>query len=204
MRNKTSQELFWEGQFGQEYTERNDVDARDRLPFFKTVIERTYGVNSILEVGANRGHNLRAIRLLSNNYKLCGIDVNQQAVAELSKTKDVHAMQSSIQDYDPGQQFDLVFSCGVLIHLCPEDLPHVYKKLFQLSARYILINEYFNPTPVELNYRGHDGRLFKRDFASELIENNDGKLAVVDYGFLWKRVSPSWDDTTWFLLEKTP
>jgi hypothetical protein len=50
-------------------------------------------------------------------------------------------------------------------------------------------------------YRGHADRLFKRDFAGDLIEKYGMKL--VDYGFVYKR--DNWapqDDITWFLLEK--
>ena len=64
-----------------------------------------------------------------------------------------------------------------------------------------MINEYFNPTPVSIPYRGHENKLFKRDFAGELIDSYSLKL--VDYGFVYSRdnLYPQ-DDMTWFLLEK--
>ena len=54
---------------------------------------------------------------------------------------------------------------------------------------------------MTVNYRGHDNRLFKRDFAGELIDKFGLKLR--DYGFLYHRDNyfPQ-DDLTWFLLEK--
>jgi pseudaminic acid biosynthesis-associated methylase len=78
----------------------------------------------------------------------------------------------------------------------------VYDSLYKASRRYIILAEYFNPTPVEVNYRGHAGRLFKRDFAGEMLDRFPD-LQVVDYGFTWKRdpVFPQ-DDLTWFVLEK--
>lgn len=203
MRAKTSQEIFWEGEFGQDYTERNRIVPQDRAPFFASILQKTHDVRSICELGANRGHNLRAIALLNDSYELTGVDVNQEAVAEMGSVKELKGVHSSIQDFCPQRQFDLVFTCGVLIHLCPDDLPFVYRKIYDLSSRYILINEYFNPSPVELNYRGHAQRLFKRDFGSEIIEANGGNLTVIDYGFLWQHMQPSWDNTTWFLLEKS-
>ena len=66
---------------------------------------------------------------------------------------------------------DLTFTAGVLIHINPERLPIVYENLVSLSSRYILVAEYYNPTPTEVNYRGHNERLFKRDFAGELIDS---------------------------------
>ena len=64
-----------------------------------------------------------------------------------------------------------------------------------------MVAEYYNPSPVNLSYRGNEETLFKRDFAGELMEQYGLKL--VDYGFIYKR--DNWapqDDITWFLLEK--
>jgi len=95
----------------------------------------------------------------------------------------------------------LTFTSGVLIHIDPEHLPNVYANLVNNSARYIAIIEYYNPEPVVVEYRGHRDKLFKRDFAGELIDQFGLKL--VDYGFSYHRdnICPT-DDNTWFLLEK--
>ena len=89
----------------------------------------------------------------------------------------------------------------MLIHINPKYLRNVYENLVNITNRYILIAEYYNPEPIKIRYRGHDNKLFKRDFAGDLIENYGLKL--VDYGFLYKRdnLAPQ-DDITWFLLEK--
>jgi spore coat polysaccharide biosynthesis protein SpsF len=91
---------------------------------------------------------------------------------------------------------------GVLIHINPDMLSTVYEKLYSASCKYILICEYYNPSPVTINYRGHSDRLFKRDFAGEMLEKYID-LKLVDYGFSYKRdaVFPQ-DDITWFLMEK--
>lgn len=70
------------------------------------------------------------------------------------------------------------------------------------SKKYICIDEYCNPIPVTVNYRGNNDRLFKRDFAGELIDKfNDLKL--VDYGFTYHRDNNfDYDNINWFLLEK--
>ena len=62
--------------------------------------------------------------------------------------------------------------------------------------------EYYNPTPVEVTYRGNTGKLFKRDFAGELLDKYSD-LELVDYGFIYHRDNcfPQ-DDITWFLMEK--
>ena len=95
----------------------------------------------------------------------------------------------------------MTFTVGVLIHINPDNLDRVYDNLVSNTRRYVLIAEYYNPTPVSVEYRGHADRLFKRDFAGELIDRYSLKL--VDYGFVYKR--DHWapqDDVNWFLLEK--
>jgi spore coat polysaccharide biosynthesis protein SpsF len=78
----------------------------------------------------------------------------------------------------------------------------VYDKLHAATGRYLLVAEYYNPQPVAIPYRGHGDRLFKRDFAGEILERHRG-LQLVDYGFAYRR-DPQFpqDDITWFLLER--
>ena len=109
----------------------------------------------------------------------------------------------SILDFTPlRKKYDLVLIKGVLIHIDPDELFNVYEKLYQSCGRYLLIAEYYNPVPVEVKYRGHEEKLFKRDFASEFLEKYDD-MKLVDYGFVWRK-DPNFpqDDITWFLLEK--
>ena len=56
---------------------------------------------------------------------------------------------------------------GVLIHINPDELTRVYDNLHTLSARYVMVCEYYNPAPVVVNYRGIEDRLFKRDFITK-------------------------------------
>ena len=67
--------------------------------------------------------------------------------------------------------------------------------------RYICVIEYYNPTPVTVQYRGHANMLFKRDFAGEMLDRFAG-LRLVDYGFVYHRDRFPQDDLTWFLMEK--
>jgi len=65
-----------------------------------------------------------------------------------------------------------------------------------------LVAEYYNPTPVSVTYRGHQDRLFKRDFSGELLDRFKD-LRLIDYGFAYSRdPNHPQDDISWFLLEK--
>lgn len=62
----------------------------------------------------------------------------------------------------------------------------IYTLLYECSTSWILINEYYNPTPVEVTYRGHAESLFKRDFAGEMLDRYPD-LKLIDYGFQYFR-----------------
>lgn len=202
MRRQKEQEKLWKGEFGKEYTERCKPDPEQRAVFFEKVIRLMDSIHSVCELGANRGANLRAIASINNELELTGVEINSAAAEELKKIPGVTVVHKAIQDFVPSQTFDFVFISGVLIHTDPSDLGSIYEKLEALSSRYILINEYFNPTPVEIPYHGYRNQLFKRDFAGEFLDKFNQKLSVVDYGFLWKRLNPAWDNTTWVLFRK--
>lgn len=201
---KTEQESFWAGSFGNEYVDRNkDVDIiASNISLFSKIISKTAAVQSIMEFGSNIGLNLRAIKQLLPNVKLSAIEINERAVKQLETIGDIKIYHESILDFMPDIKRDLVFIKGVLIHLNPDMLQDVYDKLYQSSSRYICMIEYYNPTPVELQYRGHEGKLFKRDFAGEIMDKYSN-LKLLDYGFCYYRdpVFPQ-DDLTWFLMEK--
>ncbi len=205
MTYKTEQEKFWAGEFGNEYISRNKSEEylASNLNFFSKAFNQLGKPNSIIEFGANVGMNLRAIKLLFPNIELSGIEINKTASEELSDLigKD-NVFNGSIFDFTPTKRFDISFIKGVLIHINPEMLSTVYEKLYQSSNKYILVAEYYNPSPVTVSYRGHKDRLFKRDFAGEMLEIYDD-LELIDYGFIYKRdkAFPQ-DDVTWFLIKK--
>jgi len=200
----TEQESFWAGDFGREYTERNQSAQlhAGNLSFFAKIVERTRDVRSVLELGANRGMNLQALKTLLPGAELGGIEINPEA-ARILASGGFKVYPGSILDFEVDKTRDLTFTKGVLIHINPDALPKVYDLLHAASKRYVLVAEYYNPAPVEISYRGHSGKLFKRDFAGELLERHKD-LRLVDYGFLYRRdpVFPQ-DDITWFLMEKT-
>lgn len=205
MNFKTEQEKFWAGNFGDEYINRNKSEEylASNLNFFSKAFNQIGRPNSLIEFGANVGMNLRAIKLLFPKIDLFGIEINKTASGELAKyIGEGKVFNGSIFDYLPNQKFDVSLIKGVLIHINPDMLNDVYSKLYESSNKYILICEYYNPSAVTVNYRGHSDRLFKRDFAGEMLERySDTKL--VDYGFCYKRdkAFPQ-DDITWFLLQK--
>jgi pseudaminic acid biosynthesis-associated methylase len=202
----SEQEKFWAGSFGTEYIQRNQGAAllASNLHFFSKALNHARGIKSCIEFGANIGMNLSALKLLFPGIESHAIEINPAAATKLSSTIPIeHIHQCSICDFMPQRKWGLVLIKGVLIHINPAMLNQVYDKLVESCSRYLLVAEYYNPTPVAIPYRGHDDRLFKRDFAGEIMERHP-TLRLIDYGFSYRR-DPNFpqDDITWFLMEKS-
>jgi len=202
---QTDQEHFWQGEFGDQYNQRNSGAplVAWNTAFFTPIVRRMHNVRSINELGANIGLNLLALKNLLPAAELTGVEINAKAVAELAANlPEATVYHQSILDFVPQRTWDFVFTKAVLIHINPQALPEVYTKLYAAAGRYLMVAEYYNPAAVEVTYRGHSGKLFKRDFAGEMLRQYPD-LTLVDYGFVYHGdVNFPQDDITWFLLEK--
>ena len=155
---------------------------------------------SFIEFGANIGMNIKALRILFPKGTFAGVEINSEACKQLNQVCEV-TYESSIENYNPQILYDLVLTKGVLIHIDPESLTTVYDKLVKSTRRWLLIAEYYNPVPMGIDYRGHSDKLFKRDFAGEILDKYP-EMKLKSYGFRYHRGVFPQDDITWFLLEK--
>ena len=136
---KTEQEKFWSGKFGTNYIERNKGDKllAANLNFFSNAFRNAGKIASCIEFGSNIGMNLRALQLLYPGIKLNGIEINEDAANEL---KDLigneNVMLGSIFNYTIKKTFDVSLTKGVLIHINPDELEMVYKKLYDSSLHH--------------------------------------------------------------------
>jgi pseudaminic acid biosynthesis-associated methylase len=203
---RTSQEALWAGTFGTDYIARNaatDLIGHNETLFRKVLAAAGAPVGSVLELGANIGNNLQALHRIDPGMALHAVEINPVAAASIRAWGGASVEVASLLDYRPAAAaYDLVFTKGVLIHINPDGLPAVYDLMVQASRRFVMVCEYYNPSPVAVSYRGHEHALFKRDFAGEILDRHPG-LRLVDYGFTYHRdpVAPL-DDSTWFLMEK--
>jgi len=198
-----NQEEFWTSTFGDLYSSRNQ--SQELLSANKVFFQRALAgvhapLKTFLELGSNIGMNYLAIKDLLPGVSFTGLEINREAFQELAKT-GCNAVLGSVYDFETTERFDITFTKGVLIHVNPERLNVVYDKLYKYTTDYILVAEYYNPVPVEVDYRGHTGKLFKRDFAGELLDRFTD-LKLVDYGFTYHRDTFPQDDISWFLLRK--
>ena len=150
---------------------------------------------SILEVGANIGLNLTALNSLLDAH-LIGLEPNGKARSQIYfEAIDASADLIPLED----ESVDMVFTCGVLIHISPDNLKKSCDEIYRVASRYVVCIEYFSDKPEEITYRGKTGLLWKRDFGKFYLDNYDLKL--IDYGFFWKE-DTGLDNLTYFIFEK--
>lgn len=196
------QEEFWRGSFGDEYITRND-DVQTQaasLHLFGQIAPHLVAVGSALELGANIGLNLRALRGFFPGIQLSAVEINARACERL-RQDGVSTVNGSLLTERVAVPHDLAFTAGVLIHIAPEDLISAYAALYEQSTRFIMIAEYYARQPEQVVYRGESERMWKRDFAGDLMDMYSD-LELRAYGCTYHRDTMEMDDLNWFLLEK--
>ena len=204
--NKRIQDTFWTDEYAEDYRSKNCTfdDELGKQGWEKILDKAVLTQKTFLEVGCNIGRNLDQLSLLDPDLKPSAVEINSKALEYVrSRHSLIHSFCGPAQEAAlPSGAFELVFTCGVLIHVPPEDLLDVMRKMHHWSSKYIVIAEYFNRTPITIEYQGRSDLLFKRDFGAMFADNFD--VSLVDYGFLWGRIfdAAGFDDITFWLFEK--
>jgi pseudaminic acid biosynthesis-associated methylase len=156
-----------------------------------------------LEVGANIGLNLEAISQL-RACTLYACEPNDLARSQLPKLGVVPQTNITSDSADnlsfPAQVADLVFTCGVLIHIAPDKLHRSMQEIHRCSKRWIICGEYFAPNEEMVPYRGHNDALWRRDYGSLWLDQFPD-LRPVECFFAWKRMT-GLDNLTFWVFEK--
>ncbi len=199
------QEKFWADTYEAEYQQRNSsFDQELGVECWEKMLSKTDSIRSFLECGSNIGRNLNFFDRFNPKAEKSIIELSDSAYNYVLKKYNLsqHFMGTILDSNLEKESFDLVFTTQVLIHIHPDNLLNNMSKMYEYSNKYILICEYFNRTPVSIEYRGEKDKLFKRDFGKLFLENFDVKL--LDYGFHWGHINDTagFDDTTWWLFEK--
>ena len=178
----TTQLETWTATFGQVYTDRNTMTAEEMDAFFgqqfgvrkSTIYRELVGSHRLpagraLEVGCNIGLQLELLYRANPGLELHGLEPQDYALARararLPRVTFHQGTAFALPFAD--ESFDLVFTHGVLIHIHPDDLPRAIREIYRVSRRFILCHEYYARETTEVRYRGHNGLLWKTDFAAQ-------------------------------------
>jgi len=145
----------WKGGFGNDYIERNRYDWEKRLDAFTDIIPDS--VTSILEVGSNIGNNVNTLSELG--FCTIGAEPNPVAVREALK-QDRPTVQADASKLPfPDNSFDLVFTCGVLMHI--PQYQQAMDEIWRVTKGYALAIEYMGEDQI-IPYHGFEDMLWKR------------------------------------------
>lgn len=188
--DNSEQREFWKNEFGNDYIKRNnslvDVDifykkttGHTKSEIFQNFFSFIEKDLKILELGCNIGINLEILKKIGFK-NLYGLEINKKAI-EIAKNRqpDIQFFNGSIEEFDfHDQKFDLVYTAGVLIHINPNSVEEIIKKIISLTNKYIFGFEYFSDDLVEIQYRDNANYCWKQNFPL-LFKRLDSKLITV-------------------------
>ncbi len=189
-----AQQSWWEGSGGDQYTARNRVDWRARIPFWKSILDKT-GARSVYEFGCNAGYNLSAIKRAYPDVDVGGADINESAIRQARNCGLNVWLTEDDATAMPPLLAELTLTAGVLIHIPPDNLKRTMQTLIDKSCYYVLAVEYASQKEEMIEYRGEKNLLWKRPYG-ELYKALG--LELVGQG----DAGPGFDRCTYFLLRK--
>lgn len=212
---KTQQIDFWSGEFGREYTDRNTFSHESWDQFYIqnfgiTKLEmNAIALNNlpkdarILEVGCNIGLQLIGFQRMGFT-NLYGIELQPYAVEKAkSITTGIQIIQGSGFDLPfKDNYFDLVCTNGVLIHIAPEHHRTIMSEITRCSRSLVMGFEYHAKELTQICYRGHEGFLWKADFAAIYQSHFPELKLVYEKAYPYVNQQEAGNQDSVFVLEK--
>lgn len=106
---------------------------------------------SILDVGCGQGHFLLSIASQLDHKRLVGIGTSISVVPK--RETSIEFIKGDIVEFDLNYKFEVIFSCHVLEHIAPADLPIHLSSIRNVLSEYgkfilIMPNRLFGPSDV--------------------------------------------------------
>lgn len=191
------QREFWMGDFGTNYLNRNNtIETVNELykkqtgitveKIFNNFFDKINRECTIIELGCNIGLNLSILNKMGFK-NLTGLEINETAFSLAKKNNpDINFINSSIENFETTETYDLVYTAGVLIHINPDTLPLIITKMNHLSKKYIFGFEYYSDNLVEIKYRNHDNSCWKQNFPELIKKLNPFLKTIKEEKFQYK------------------
>jgi len=139
-----------------EYTNENIDKIGEKQSDLIYHLSLLLGAKKICEAGCNIGNNLTSF---PTDFKVNGFDMSKYALKEAKKRHAGFNFKEGNLNEIPFQnnEFDLVFTRGVLIHIPSHDLDKILEELLRISNKWVFNLEYFGDDGEMINWkRGGD------------------------------------------------
>lgn len=201
-KNINYQQKYWKNNLAYIKRNKNFDDKLGGKVWYSLLKDKN--IDTILECGSNIGRNLKQINKSFPNKKLSFIEINKKAYQACLLNKNiVSSFNESIENCKiNSNEFDLVFTSGVLIHIDKKNLNKVINNIIKWTKKYIIIMEYFSTNDITKKYRNKNNLLFLRDYGDKFLKKKRVKL--IDCGFLYSKIykKAGFDDITYWVFKK--
>ena len=172
-KNINYQQKYWKNNLAYIKRNKNFDDKLGGKVWYSLLKDKN--IDTILECGSNIGRNLKQINKSFPNKKLSFIEINKKAYQACLLNKNiVSSFNESIENCKiNSNEFDLVFTSGVLIHIDKKNLNKVINNIIKWTKKYIIIMEYFSTNDITKKYRNKNNLLFLRDYGDKFLKKKE-------------------------------
>jgi len=159
--------------YKKEFVRTKDHDLQEKM-----LVDYLKGINfeSVLEIGCGFGRITNKILSNFQVKKYVAIDLSKDQIKNAEKLcagfNNVQFRKSMIQDFEINEKFDLILGAKVLIHITPQEIQPVIKKLIGLGSN--IVNVDFNSKYKPKIFLPHN---FKHNYKE--IYSNDKRVSEV-------------------------
>lgn len=140
MITKTSQSKYWKAKSNKQIESYWTSDKATLRSIWFAECLKKYSFDSVFEIGVFSGRNIKYIKDIFPGIKAGGLDVNSKAI-QFTKEKmpDLELFCIDLYDIEKLQfMYDIVYTSGTLIHIVPDDLEGVIKKILPHASKYVM------------------------------------------------------------------
>ncbi len=182
-KEKYDQNKYWSGKGGKTHYDESIKQADENTVMVeKFLIEFLNKIefDTVLDVACGYG---RYAKIITDNYKVLdyhGVDISKDQIEKAKKycKGNFTWAVDSLESYEPGKCFDLVFGANILLHVKPEDIIRFVNHIIRLSYRHVIIMDMGRLYQDEVSDQGYND--YTRCFAHDLFELFETHLDV-DY-----------------------
>ena len=134
-----------------------DMELEKQSPYVKSIMRnqekniikilRKNRWKKILEVGCGSGRLTKKIAELPQIEKFVAMDISPDLIESAKKNtsgQNIEFQCIDLQNYNPKEKFDLVFSCEVMMHIPHQEIKKIISNIVSFSKQKVILAEFFD------------------------------------------------------------